>query len=802
MDTGEKKNFENAKIILDEIYKNENQKNFNLDNRRSVRVNYYAYYLNKNNLEDAEKFLFDSIQYIKNIEKRGGKEDYYDILDRLYGLNIIQGNFNDALKGLEKLIKDIEKDFGANSPILMGPYSNILRIYTGEYNNLKKAKFYKDKVEVLLKNNPRIKLDRDVIYARVGDYYRKKNEPKKSEPYYEKALKFNNEMAKNYSMILAYNKILLNKFNDAEKLINNFKAPTSYHEIMHLSAKEFLYYEKKDMEEYKKISVDLYQYYSDYSRGIAKGAGNPNTAYYSTNILNFISHIFSLDNKDYFKVSNYFKKQTGMDIKVAVIELFEIIRTSKFNSRVQNVIDRSSNKIVENDKRRLQDLIIEFEKIPKFSKSISKSEENLNKAVKIKNEIFSLREKIKDKLNISSIPEFEKKISMNDLRDKIDNKQVIISYFFDDKDLYMTLISKDNLSFKKVKNINEEIKNLVKNILISLSLNDNKEVNIFDFKSSKKLYDIVIKPFEKDLKFVNEFTIIPHKNLLSIPFEVLISQVPKNKNNYENAKWLGKNYSFSYYPSLYAFNYFNIQKINEVKRSFIGFGNPIFDKEVKKTTNKVDYSNLMVRGIANSDEIRKMSNLPETEEELKLISNNFDKQNTRLFTGKNFTEKNIKSINLKKYKYISFASHAVIANQINNISEPGIIFTPPVVATKEDDGILTSSEIEKLNLESDIVILSACNTASKDGSPNGEGLSGLVSSFFHAGTKSMLVTHWDVETYSAVKLTTDSFENFKNFKKLSHAIRETKISMINNTETAHPFFWAPFVLIGDVRNNL
>ena len=47
MDTGEKKNFENAKIILDEIYKNENQKNFNLDNRRSVRINYYAYYLNR-----------------------------------------------------------------------------------------------------------------------------------------------------------------------------------------------------------------------------------------------------------------------------------------------------------------------------------------------------------------------------------------------------------------------------------------------------------------------------------------------------------------------------------------------------------------------------------------------------------------------------------------------------------------------------------------------------------------------------------------------------------------------------------
>ena len=51
------------------------------------------------------------------------------------------------------------------------------------------------------------------------------------------------------------------------------------------------------------------------------------------------------------------------------------------------------------------------------------------------------------------------------------------------------------------------------------------------------------------------------------------------------------------------------------------------------------------------------------------------------------------------------------------------------------------------------------------------------------------------------KTSLNSLDRNKNFKKLSHAIQETKISMINNTETAHPFFWAPFVLIGDVRNN-
>ena len=59
----------------------------------------------------------------------------------------------------------------------------------------------------------------------------------------------------------------------------------------------------------------------------------------------------------------------------------------------------------------------------------------------------------------------------------------------------------------------------------------------------------------------------------------------------------------------------------------------------------------------------------------------------------------------------------------------------------------------------------------EDGSPDGEGLSGLASAFFHAGTKSMLVTHWDVETNSAVQLTTGTFDKMKNTKNLSQGIK-------------------------------
>ena len=91
-------------------------------------------------------------------------------------------------------------------------------------------------------------------------------------------------------------------------------------------------------------------------------------------------------------------------------------------------------------------------KYPNFLR-ISKSERKLKKNVQLKKEIFSLREKIKQKLNISSIPEFEKKISINNLRDNLNNKQVIISlFYYNDNDLYIKFISKDDLSFKKIKN--------------------------------------------------------------------------------------------------------------------------------------------------------------------------------------------------------------------------------------------------------------------------------------------------------------------------------------------------------------
>jgi CHAT domain-containing protein len=121
-------------------------------------------------------------------------------------------------------------------------------------------------------------------------------------------------------------------------------------------------------------------------------------------------------------------------------------------------------------------------------------------------------------------------------------------------------------------------------------------------------------------------------------------------------------------------------------------------------------------------------------------------------------------------------------------------------------------EIMRLKLNSDWVVLSACNTGAAHGA-GAEAVSGLGRAFFYAGTRAILVSMWPVETTSAKKLTTGLFRYQKENKTLSRAraLRKSIIGLIDSpgikdnatgkiiASYAHPIFWAPFTIVGDGR---
>jgi CHAT domain-containing protein len=119
---------------------------------------------------------------------------------------------------------------------------------------------------------------------------------------------------------------------------------------------------------------------------------------------------------------------------------------------------------------------------------------------------------------------------------------------------------------------------------------------------------------------------------------------------------------------------------------------------------------------------------------------------------------------------------------------------------ERDDGYVTASEIATLKFNADWVVLSACYTGGSSGE-GAEALSGLARAFFYAGARALLVSHWDVDSDAAVKLTTRAFGELASNPDVGRA-EAFRISMREMIEKgkpyeAHPSEWGPFVVVGD-----
>ena len=239
---------------------------------------------------------------------------------------------------------------------------------------------------------------------------------------------------------------------------------------------------------------------------------------------------------------------------------------------------------------------------------------------------------------------------------------------------------------------------------------------------------------------------------------------------------------------------------------FAGFGNPVLIGP-DGTDRSVQYAS---RGAgayfkgkyADVEAVRSLSPLPKTETELlSLASAMRSKPEQSLWLGDRATETNLKEADLSQKRVLAFATHGLMSGGMSGLAEPALVLTPPNEATDVDDGLLTASEAALLNLNADWVILSACNTAAAD-EPGADGLSGLARSFFYAGARSMLVSHWPVRDDAAARLTTAAISMQDDNPDLgrAEALRRSMLVLMNDTSDpslAHPSAWAPFVIVGE-----
>ncbi|MES2282854.1 MAG: CHAT domain-containing protein [Pseudomonadota bacterium] len=347
----------------------------------------------------------------------------------------------------------------------------------------------------------------------------------------------------------------------------------------------------------------------------------------------------------------------------------------------------------------------------------------------------------------------------------------------------------------------------------------------FDSDASSELYRRLLQPVQSAFQGKKRLVIAAGGALSQLPFGVLLTGSAKlaSPADYAAAPWLIKQAAITQVPSVSAWLAGKqLAGAKPAPELLMGWGDPQFVADAatgqagQMGSSGATRNVLLTRAatLADPDSDKVMSQgalrygdippLPETRGELVAIAASLKADAGRdLRLGGQATRASVLQSNLsgelQRKKVLVFATHGLMAGDLPNLNQPALALAATASDTQDPLApLLTLADVLGLKLNADWVVLSACNTAAADGKAE-EALSGLARGFFYAGTRSLLVTHWAVESESARQLTTATFAHYSQNPQAPKAesLRQAMLAVMARPEYSHPAFWAPYALVGD-----
>ncbi len=397
--------------------------------------------------------------------------------------------------------------------------------------------------------------------------------------------------------------------------------------------------------------------------------------------------------------------------------------------------------------------------------------------------------------------------SVKNIQNLISDSTLVTDYFSPEssKYIYVFFIGKNKIDVHFIKNV-DNLNNKITNFRNNLTSLDESSVSAY-IKEGYTLYEDLFPGTLKNDTSIKQLIIIPDGIIGTIPFESLLTEEYfGNRNKFEDYPYLIKKYAVSYSepPYLfrkesYNFSYENSDSL--YTDDWLGVA-PVFDNANTNTISEKTRN--ILKKIQNTFQFNSRTNLlsgnnisymPESEKEVTAIYNEFEnfEKSPETDIREEADEEFIKLIDSEEFKYIHIASHAFINAEEPDLS--GILFAHNY--SDENDGVLYVNEIYNLNFNSDLIVLSACETGFGKYKRN-ESIAGFTKALFYTGTKNIILSLWEVSNESTAELMLNFYGNIldeNNNLDINYSLQRAKLKLIEGGKYAHPFYWSPFILI-------
>jgi len=416
-------------------------------------------------------------------------------------------------------------------------------------------------------------------------------------------------------------------------------------------------------------------------------------------------------------------------------------------------------------------------------------------------------------------------LTVKEIQPLLSGDEAMVLFAVAEVESYVIAVTRESFDWKPIprgaETLSQQIAAFRRGLDLGKASDASGKAGLFDLALANELHQTLLAPVDALIKDKPSLLVVASGALTALPFHLLVTEkpaaaIPGTFEGYRDAAWLLKRQAVSILPSaasLKALRVFAARREQSTK-PMTGFGDPIFNPAVKPAEGSRP-ARTAARSLATGaytdfwqgagvDRARlsdALSQLPDTADELNAIAKNLGVAAADIHLGEDASETTLKRAPLADYGIVYFATHGLVAGDVKGLAEPSLVLSLPKQPTEFDDGLLTASEVAQLKLNADWVVLSACNTIAGD-KPGAEALSGLARSFFYAGARALLVSHWAVNSEAATRLSISTFDRLKADPKLgrAEALRQAMLAYLNDASSprnAYPAFWGPFALIGE-----